>query len=193
MQPLSTIVRSLAASGLALGAFFAASVAQAREELTEPPITMSWPWLATQAVPSPELVVGEATARFGMRWQVTPLLFSWGIRRGLSPWRLFVVEPNVRHFGSVELYFSPELVTAGGNSDSAWILRSGARAYFPLIEHGEYLSCSVGASQFFYDARSAVGYEAGLYTAFGIFGLQVTAAPRFAPMTTSFTLSVRYF
>jgi hypothetical protein len=159
----------------------------------EPPVTVTWPWLLAQVVPSPELVFGQSTTRFGMRWQATPLLFSWGVHRGLSPWRLFVVEPNVRHFGSVELYVTPEVVGAEDDVEGAWIFRSGARAYFPLVEHGEYLSCSVGASQFFYNAQSAAGYEAGLYTFFGVLGLQVTVSPRFAPMATSVTLSVRYF
>jgi hypothetical protein len=185
---------TLAAAVVAALSLLAPSEARAVEHAPqEPAVAVTWPWLATQLVPSPELVYGRDTARFGMRWQVTPLLYSWGIHRGLSPWRLFVVEPNVRHFGSVELYFTPELVTAGGSLGSAWVLRTGGRAYFPLVDHGEYLSCSVGASHFLYEGESALGYEAGIYTLFGVLGLQVTAAPRFAPMAASFTLSVRYF
>jgi hypothetical protein len=190
----SSIVRSFSAAALTSSISLASPAAQAHERgPTEPAVSVTWPWMLTQLVPSPEVVYGEHTARFGLRWQVTPLLFSWGIHRGLSPWRLFVVEPNVRHFGSMELYVTPELVTSAASVGAATIFRSGFRAYFPLVEHGEYLSCSVGASQFFYDARSAAGYEVGLYTLFGILGLQVTASPQFAPMATSFTLSVRYF
>jgi hypothetical protein len=186
--------KKLSAAAVALVSLSFASNAWATDRAPqEPAVAVTWPWLATQLVPSPELVYGEDTARFGMRWQLTPLLYSWGIHRGLRPWRMFVVEPNVRHFGSVELYFTPELVTAGRHLRSAWILRSGARAYFPLIEHGEYLSCSFGASQYFYDGRSASGYEAGVYTFFGVLGLQFTASPGFSPMAASFTLSVRYF
>lgn len=159
----------------------------------EPCVTVTWPWLLTQLVPSPELVYGDATSRFGLRWQVTPLLFSWGIHRGLSPWRFLVAEPNVRHSGSVELYFTPEVVTSGGALPPAGVFRSGARAYFPLVEHGEYLSCSLGASQFFYGGQSAAGYEAGIYTLFGVLGLQLTASPQFSPMAGSATLSFRYF
>jgi len=191
---MSPFPKTLVAAALATLSLLAAWRAEAAERAPkEPGVAVTWPWLATQLVPSPELVYGESTARFGMRWQVTPLLYSWGIHRGLSPWRMFVVEPNVRHFGSLELYFSPEVVTKGGNLGAAWIVRTGARAYFPLVEHGEYLSCSVGASQYFYDGRSAAGYEAGIYTLFGVLGLQFTASPQFSPMATSFTLSVRYF
>jgi hypothetical protein len=154
---------------------------------------VTWPWLATQLLPSPELVYGDATARFGLRWQVTPLLFSWGIHRGLSPWRFFVAEPYVRQSGSVELYVTPEVVTSGGALDPAWVFRTGLRAYFPLVEHGEHLSVSAGASQFFYGGQSAAGYEAGVYTFSGIVGLQVTVSPTFSPMATIATLRLRYF
>jgi hypothetical protein len=178
---------------LLLSSLFATTARAQGEAPKEPDVTVTWPWLLTQLVPSPELVYGDAIARFGLRWQVTPVLFSWGIHRGLFPWRFWVVEPNVRHSGSVELYFTPEVVASDGALGSASIYRSGARAYFPLVEHGEYLSCSVGASQFFYNGQSAAGYEAGIYTLFGVLGLQVTASPEFSPMAVSATLSLRYF
>jgi len=159
----------------------------------EPGISITWPWLVTQLVPSPELVYGDATARFGVRWQITPLLLSWGIHRGLSPWRFFIAEPYVRQSGSVELYLTPEAVTSGGTLGSAGVVRTGLRAYFPLLEHGELLSVSAGASQFFYDGQSGAGFEAGLYTLFGVVGLQVTVSPFFSPLATIATLRLRYF
>jgi hypothetical protein len=188
--------RRFVTAGLALGVALAARPARADEappRPKEPGVTVTWPWLLTQLVPSPELVYGDATARFGVRWQVTPLLLSWGIHHGLSPWRFLVVEPNVRQSGSVELYVTPEIVTSGGALGPAGIFRSGARAYFPLVEHGEYLSCSIGASQFFDDGHSEAGFEAGIYTLFGAVGLQVTVSPWFSPMATTATLSLRYF
>jgi hypothetical protein len=159
----------------------------------EPGVAITWPWLVTQLVPSPELVYGDATARFGVSWQVTPLLLSWGIHRGLSPWRFFVVEPSVRQSGSVELYLTPEAITSGGSLGPGGVLRTGLRAYFPLVQHGETLSVSAGASQFFYAGQSNVGYEAGIYTLFGVVGLQVTVSPLFSPLATIATLRLRYF
>jgi hypothetical protein len=56
------------------------------------------PWLIPQLIPSPELGFGALKgasndAHFGMRWQLTPVLYSFGMYRKLSPWRFFVVEP----------------------------------------------------------------------------------------------------
>jgi hypothetical protein len=158
-------------------------------------VTITLPWLATQLVPSPELAVGEDVARFGMRWQVTPLLFSWGIHRGLSPWRFFVAEPYVRQSGSVEVFLTPEYVVYGSSLSDGWLFRAGARSYFPLVEHGEYLSVSVGASSFVFGGKAGAACEAGVYALFGVVGLQLTASPTpsAAPIATIATLRLRYF
>jgi hypothetical protein len=168
---------------------------QDRPAPTEPGVHVTLPWLVTQLVPSPEIAVGSQGAYFGMRWQLTPLLYSWGIHRGLSPWRAFIVEPNVRQSGSIELFFTPEYVATGASFADSWIPRAGARAYFPLVEHGEYLSASIGASYFYFAGQSAAAYEAGLYVLFGVLGVQVTATPTpsAAPVATIATLRVRYF
>jgi hypothetical protein len=162
---------------------------------TEPGVTITLPWLATQLVPSPELAYGQEVARLGMRWQATPLLFSWGIHRGLSPWRFFVAEPYVRQSGSVELFVTPEYLAYGSSFADGWALRAGVRSYFPLVEHGEYLSVSVGASSFVFGGQWGAAYEAGVYMLFGTVGLQLTASPTpsAAPIATIATLRLRYF
>ena len=48
-------------------------------------------WTVLQLVPSPEVAVGRADhdktrATFGLRWQLTPLVWSWGTNRRISPW-----------------------------------------------------------------------------------------------------------
>ena len=160
---------------------------------TEPAVVVTVPWIATQLVPSPELAYGDAAARFGLRWQLTPLLFSWGIHRGLSPWRFFVVEPYVRQSGSIEAYVTPEYVAYGSKFADGWVPRAGLRSYFPLIEHGEYLSVSVGTSTFALGGRPGIAYEAGAYVLFGTVGLQLTVAPSGGPIATIATLRLRYF
>jgi hypothetical protein len=160
---------------------------------TEPAVHVTLPWIATQVVPSPELAYGDGTARFGLRWQVTPILFSWGVHRGLSPWRFLVAEPYVRQSGSIELYATPEYVAYGSHFSDGWVARAGLRSYFPLIEHGEYLSVSVGTSTFALAGQPGVAYEAGAYVLFGTVGVQVTAAPSGGPLATIATLRIRYF
>jgi hypothetical protein len=161
----------------------------------EPDVQITWPWLVTQLLPSPELAYGAGLARFGSRWQATPLLFSWGIHRGLSPWRFFIAEPYVRQSGSIELYVSPEYFFYGSSFADGWVARFGTRAYFPLVEHGEYLSVSVGASSFAFAGNAGAAFEAGAYVLFGVVGVQLTMSPTHAvaPLATIATLRLRYF
>ncbi len=150
-------------------------------------------WMAAQLAPSPEIVTGQGVARFGMRWQLTPLLWSFGVNRRVMPWRVLVVEPIVRQSGSIELYVSPEYVFYGSSFGDGWLFRVGTRSYFPLLERGDYLSISVGASFYDFAARSGVAYEAGVYTLYGIVGAQVTWSPTGGPAATIATLRLRYF
>ena len=160
----------------------------ARETSIAPTLT----WLLTQVVPSPEVLIGSEGARFGMRWQVTPLLYSFGIHRRLSPWRTLVVEPIVRHSGSLELFVSPEWVADHGGS--MW-LDVGVRSTIPLLHRGEYLSASLGVAHTAFQGQSAVRYEAGAYVVFGVVGVVVSVSPTpsLAPLSTALTLRLRYF
>jgi hypothetical protein len=150
-------------------------------------------WAATQLAPSPELLLGsrDGMVHSGLRWQVTPLAYSFGINRATNPWRTLVVEPLARHSGSIELYVAPELVFFDGTKA---LLRPGIRAYAPLFEHGEALSVSIGSSYQRFIGRDAVALEAGVYFLFGILGVQWTQVlRRDAGFQTSLALSVRYF
>ena len=149
-------------------------------------------WAVTQLVPSPEVAIGgrESGAHFGMRWQITPLLYSFGVNRRVSPWRAFIAEPLVRNSGSVEAYMSPEWIDSGPRVADRFALRPGVRLTFPLAQHGDYLSASIGTS---YTTARAVGYEGGIYTLYGVFGLQVTVSPTRGEPPCIVTLRIRYF
>jgi hypothetical protein len=174
-------------------AAYASAVVTHEEAAAEPSIRLTPLWLLAQLVPSPELAFGDGVTRYGMRWQFTPILYSFGIHRDLSPWRVLVVEPIVRQSGSVELFFGPEFIANGGNFAKGWFLRVGVRSYFPLVERGEYLSVSLGASYFDFDGRGGAAYEVGAYVLYGIVGVQATWAPGGGPAATIATLRLRYF
>ncbi|MEJ7731077.1 MAG: hypothetical protein WKG00_17915 [Polyangiaceae bacterium] len=149
-------------------------------------------WLLTQAIPSPETLFAEDAVAFGLRWQLTPLLYSFGVHRRVPPWRVLVAEPLVRHSGSLELFGAPEYLALDGVS-SRWGLRAGLRAYFPVLHRGEYLSLSLGTSVLRFDDQTSMAAEAGVYVLFGILGLQVDASPTLAGGSGIARVSVRYF
>jgi hypothetical protein len=161
---------------------------------SEPNVHPSALWISSQFIPSPEFIsIKNEGLRFGLRWQITPLLYSFGINRKLSPWRYFVVEPLVRQNGSIELFFTPEWFNITEHFKSNWLFRGGVRAYFPLYRRGEYLSGSLAASYYNFNGGNGVSYEAGIYLFFGILGFQVTYSPEMKSSPWIYTLRLRYF
>jgi hypothetical protein len=172
--------------------------------VTEPHTEPTLLWTLMQLIPSPEFASGSEGSRFGFRWQVTPLLYSFGINKRLSPWRTFVVEPLMRNSGSIELYFSPEFFTHGyeqgdphgidaASGSSHFLLRPGIRATIPLIAHGDYLSASIGTSIYRFEERTGEAAEIGVYSFFGGLGFQFTYSPNVGPVEWIATLRIRYF
>lgn len=155
------------------------------------PLTAYGAWAITQLIPSPLLVTGKEHVGAGMRWQVTPLLFSFGVAE--RPFRTFVVAPIARHSGSVELHASPEWACCAPSDAHGWLVRLGARVYLPILEHGERLSYSFGGS--YYRAESGGGFAAdvGVYSFSGIFGVNVTVSPSLERREVVSALTIRYF
>ena len=160
------------------------------------------PWALLQLVPSPELAVGRQhridptgkvdespTTAFGLRWQVTPVLWSFGVHRKQSRWRFLVVDPFARVSGSLELSASFEYIA--GHVDRL-LARPGLRVYLPIVQKGEYLSTSLGTSVYRYEGLR-VAYDVGAYILSGLFGIQVTVAPAHAPLAGIATFNIRYF
>lgn len=166
----------------------------------EPDIRFTWLWFAVQFLPSPELVANLADEAngldpfaLGLRWQVTPLLVSWGVREGLSRLRWFIVEPVVRHAGSFEIFASPQLLFQRENVLRNVLLRAGGRFYVPLYHVGEYLSMSVGSSYYWLDGAHGPSFEAGVYVLFGAIGLVATWSPWLERAEWIATLNLRVF
>ena len=160
-------------------------------------------WMALQLLPSPEVGGGRVhrtdtdgvqhdstELAFGMRWQLTPLLWSWGVNRHVSRWRTFVVDPIARGSGSLEVNTTFEYFF--GHIDR-FIVRPGVRATFPLLQRGEYLSGSLGTSIYTYNGTPRVAYDVGAYFLYGLFGVQVTVAPEHAPLSLIGTFRIRMF
>jgi hypothetical protein len=170
----------------------------------EPAYSPSLAWIATQLVlPSPEVGIGnvrrigldgsvrdETPVAFGLRWQLTPILWSWGVNRRVNRWRIFVVDPLARTSGSIELNTSIEYLW--GHVDR-FLFRPGVRATFPVLHRGEYLAVSFGTSTYQYDEATRVAYDFGAYFLYGILGAQVTVAPWHQSLQTIATFRIRYF
>jgi hypothetical protein len=175
-----------------LGIFKVAGAQSQDDSLVTAPGVHPTPlWAAAQLVPSLQWHFPEDDdSRFGLRWQITPLLFSFGLNRHVSPWRTLVAEPLARYNGSLELYVSPEYAS---DMPAKWNFRGGIRGYLPIYRYGEYVAASVGTSYYNNKDYSGISYEAGIYIFFGMLGLQVQHSPGYKEGPWTLTLSIRYF
>ena len=190
------LVRSrISCVGALVACLFAAGKARA-EEPRSPPIQLSpavtaGVWVLTQLVPSPLLVVGSSHVGAGFRWQVTPVVYSFGV--AAHPFRAFVVDPVARHSGAIELYLSPEWACCAPTGTTSWIARAGSRLYIPLIGRGESLASSVGGSYYRAGDSDGAAGEVGVYVLYGVVGLTLTVAPTLKRREVIGALTIRYF
>lgn len=159
----------------------------------EPNIKFSLMWGVAQLIPSPEWISIGDEFNFGMRWQITPLLYSFGMNKKLSPWRYFITDPLARQSGSAEVFFSPEYLNIEEKLKDKWLFRSGLRIYIPIWQKGEYASLSLASSYYNFNGRNGISYEAGIYLFAGILGFQTTYSPKFTNSEWIFTIRLRYF
>jgi len=142
-------------------------------------------WTLLQMIPSPSIYQDangtDARARFGLKWQIIPLNFSFDANKYISPVQFFMINPVRRFSGSAELFLQPELATGEFRySDRRpFTLSSGVRAMIPLAERGENLAFSLGGKYSLSKNKSdgKIDYpavEAGLYVFGGMFGIQYT-------------------
>ncbi len=148
-------------------------------------------WAAAQAVPSPLLVIGGGHVAGGVRWQITPFVYSFGV--AAHPVRAFIVDPVARHAGALEVYASPEWSCCAPDGGTSWLVRGGGRLYLPIIGRGEFLSGSLGGSYYRASGGGGGSIEAGIYTLFGMVGLSVTVSPALAHREIINALVLRFF
>ncbi|MDD5361253.1 MAG: hypothetical protein PHN88_03920 [Ignavibacteria bacterium] len=123
----------------------------------------------------------NARLQFSLRWQITPVNFSFKTNKFVSPVQFFMINPVRRVTGSAELFIQPEIATSGFKYSGFdnFGLNTGARVIIPVQEMGENISMSLGGKYTF--RKNSItgdsgypGVEAGVYFFGGIAGVQFT-------------------
>jgi hypothetical protein len=184
------------ALGSLLTALFFASPRASRAEEQAPavrvtPAAAAGVWTFAQLVPSPIYVASSDRVGGGVRWQITPLVYSFGV--AAKPLRAFVIEPVARHSGAVELYASPEWACCARGDGTSWIARGGARLYLPLMGRGEALTGSLGGSYYRASDGQGASVEVGIHMLFSLLGFTVTVSPRLTGREVMTAFHIRYF
>lgn len=135
-------------------------------------------WLLLQAVPSFTFASSGSGSSFGFEWEATPLLYSWGMSKLVSPWHAFFVEPTARFTGSVELAVTGQTFARKIGS-SYFGVSVQFLGHIPLIERGEHLALNVGVAQYSISNSASIMKVIGISTLFGIvhFNLKQSSSP----------------
>ena len=123
-------------------------------------------WLTFQAIPSMMVISHPGDIPFAFEWEATPLLYSFGMTRLVSPWYSFKVSQAARFTGSIELKATGQISTRKMGSSyfgsSAQLI-----GHIPLIERGEYLGLNVGVAKYAFAGSSPWFKVIGVSTLFG--------------------------
>ena len=123
-------------------------------------------WLTFQAIPSMMVISHPGDIPFAFEWEATPLLYSFGMTRLVSPWYSFKVSQAARFTGSIELKATGQISTRKMGSSyfgsSAQLI-----GHIPLIERGEYLGLNVGVAKYAFAGSSPWFKVIGVSPLFG--------------------------
>ncbi len=147
-------------------------------------------WLPLQLLPSLTWYSSTPSSGFGFEWEVTPVLYSFGMNKQISPWYSFIVEPTARFTGSIEIVAAGQVFTTkmGGSYFAA---SSHLMGTIPLIERGEHLTLNLGLGVYSIARQIRIVQVAGISTLFGIVHFNLKHAGN--PSTWIFTFEFRIF
>ncbi|MCX7833637.1 MAG: hypothetical protein N2490_05450 [Ignavibacteria bacterium] len=142
-------------------------------------------WALFQLVPSPVFFDdrndSDSQTKFGIRWNIIPVNYSFTANKFVSPFQFFKINPVRRFTGSVELFLQPELVTSVFEYSNLqkYSLSTGSRIILPVFNKGEDVAFSIGGKYTYrktkkHTTENSFGIESGIYFFGGILGLQYT-------------------
>jgi len=147
-------------------------------------------WLPFQFLPNLTNYTSAPLSGFGLEWEFTPLLYSFGMNNQISPWYSFIVEPTARFTGSIEVVGAGQLFTT--KMGRSYFSFSGhVMGTIPLIERGEHLTLNLGIGAYRITDRTRIFRVAGVSTLFGIVHLNFKHADH--PTTWITSLEFRIF
>lgn len=147
-------------------------------------------WLVLQAIPNMMVISHPSTIPFAFEWEATPLLYSFGMTKLVSPWHSFKVIPPERFTGSIELKLTGQISTRKMGSSyfgsSAQLI-----GHIPLIERGEYLGLNVGVAKYAFAGSSPWFKVIGISTLFSFVEFNVKQSSN--PNIWMGTIEFRFF
>jgi len=147
-------------------------------------------WYKYQLIPSLFYYTSPSGSRLGLEWEASPLLYSWGINKKISPWYSFIVVPTARFSGSLEWNVAVQAYS-GRVGRSHFGYSTHLMTYWPLSDKGELAGLNLGVGAFGSPDGIRIFKVVGVSSAFGMLHLNVKHADR--PTTWITSLEVRIY
>jgi hypothetical protein len=163
-------------SSLLIGIAFIVSGQKATAQEHKRQSGISNTWLIMQTVPSVSWTCFPAQTHFSFEWEVTPMLYSWGMTKLDPPFHFFFVTQPERFVGSVEFNISTQLYTHRVGT-SHWGFSGQLLGHLPLVEFGEYLGLNLGIARYNIAGLSSNYLVGGFSTLFGFLDYNIKYSP----------------
>ena len=137
---------------------------------------ISWSWATLQAVPSLSWTSFPTKTQFSLEWEITPVLYSFGMNKLDPRWHLFFVTQPERFAGSIEFNISTQLYPYKVRT-GYWGFSGQLLAHLPLVERGEHLGLNLGAAHYIIDGSASNYFIVGFSTLFGFLHYNVKYSP----------------
>lgn len=141
-------------------------------------------WLPWQFLPNLTWHSGSPVSAFAFEWEATPLLYSFGMNKQISPWYFFIVEPTARFTGSIELNIGAQVFTKKAGS-SYFGVSGQLMGFIPLIERGEHLTLNLGTAVYRVADETPVYGIVGVSTLFSLLHVNMKYSPNYKSWITS--------
>lgn len=147
-------------------------------------------WFPFQFLPNLSFYSSSPLSGFSFEWEFTPLLYTFGMNKQISPWYSFIVEPTARFTGSVELVVAGQIFTT--KMGRSYFAASGhLMGTIPLIERGEHLALNLGVGAYRIANKTRMFKVAGISTLFGMLHFNLKHAEK--PTTWITSIEFRIF
>jgi hypothetical protein len=133
-------------------------------------------WFILQAVPSVSWTCFPEQTHFSFEWEVTPLLYSWGMTNLDPPVHFFFITQPERFTGSLEFTLSTQLYPYRVGTNH-WGFSGQLLAHLPLMDYGEYLGLNFGVARYIIAGNSSNYIVGGFSTLFGFLHYTIKYSP----------------
>lgn len=133
-------------------------------------------WIMLQLLPSCSWVKLQEQTHFAFEWEISPLIYSFGMNPLDPPWHFLQVTQPERFAGSIELDVTSQMYFTRIGS-THWGFSGQLLMHLPLVERGEYVGLNLGVARYTLAGSASTYIVGGFSTIFGFIHYNIKYSP----------------